>query len=233
MSPRVPQGGHDDLLRAALRAAVQSGPGGAGGIDSIQHRACAALYALVMAHPVDRRGRCRSCRRPGAVLGFRRRHCRVQGEVRVWFEQPEWFLRSLLVSELGLTDLPPAQGSATPTAAGDPGDTDVLPGIEPDPSDPRSEPVQTPAVPPPLPPRWFPRVGRPDPETHGGAGDDPEGPRSRRVPPGDPSLGPCRSLLLTGAEHGAWARGVAGVGAGAWCVPLPEHPGHGNAGAVR
>ncbi|MGH3901122.1 MAG: hypothetical protein ACRDTA_23310, partial [Pseudonocardiaceae bacterium] len=145
----MPQvGGHDALLRAALRAAVESGPGSEGGIDSIQHRACAALYVLVTAHSVDRRGRCRLCRHPGAVFGFRRRHCRVHGEARVWLGQPEWFLRSRLINELGLTDVPPAQDSATPTAAGDPGDTDVMPGIEPDPSDPRSEPVQTPAVPP-------------------------------------------------------------------------------------
>ncbi len=114
---------NDDPLREALRgvlvAAVESGPGGAGGIDSIQYRACAALYALLMAHPVDRRGRCRSCRGPGAVLGLRRRRCRVRGAARFWLlQQPAEFLRSQLACELGLTDLPPAQDSATPAAAG-------------------------------------------------------------------------------------------------------------------
>ncbi|MGH3925386.1 MAG: hypothetical protein ACRDTT_21435, partial [Pseudonocardiaceae bacterium] len=63
----------DDPQREALHgvvvAAMESSTGAAGGVDSIQSRACAALYALLMAHPVDRRGRCRSCRRPGAVLG--------------------------------------------------------------------------------------------------------------------------------------------------------------------
>ncbi|MGH3755272.1 MAG: hypothetical protein ACRDRP_21770, partial [Pseudonocardiaceae bacterium] len=63
----------DDPLHQALHgvlvAAVASGPGGPSGIDSVQSRACAALYALLVAHPVDRRGRCRSCRHPGAVLG--------------------------------------------------------------------------------------------------------------------------------------------------------------------
>ena len=110
---------NDDPLREALHsvlvAAVEASPGAAGGIDSIQSRACAALYVLLMAHSVDRRGRCRSCRRPGAVLGLRRRRCRVHGEARFCLlQQPAEVLRSRLVCELGLTDLPPAQSSVTP-----------------------------------------------------------------------------------------------------------------------
>jgi hypothetical protein len=140
-------------LRGALANAVLAGPGAAG-IGSGPWQVSAALYMLLMGHPVDRRGRCRSCRRSGAVLGFRRRRCRVHGEARFWLlQQPAEFLLSRLVCELGLTDLPPAQDSATHTAARDLGDTDVLPRAEPDPSDPRTEPFQTPAVPPPLPPR--------------------------------------------------------------------------------
>ncbi|MGH3871120.1 MAG: hypothetical protein ACRDSR_06310 [Pseudonocardiaceae bacterium] len=100
-------------LRGVLVDTIQARPGAAGGIDSLACQAIAALYALLMAHPVDRRGRCRSCRRPGAVLGFRRRYCRVHGAARVWFQQPEWFLHSRLVSELGLTDVPSEQGNAT------------------------------------------------------------------------------------------------------------------------
>lgn len=92
MSPNLHQVGNDDPLRAALRgvllAAVKSGPDAAGRIYSIQYRACAALYALLVAHPVDQRGRCRLCRRPGAVFGFRRHHCRVHDEARVWLQQP-------------------------------------------------------------------------------------------------------------------------------------------------
>lgn len=115
---------NDDPLREALHsvlvAAVEAWPGAAGGIDSIQSRACAALYVLLMAHSVDRRGRCRSCRRPGTVLGLRRRRCRVHGEARFCLlQQPAEFLRSRLVCELGLTDLPPVQSSVTP-ATGDP-----------------------------------------------------------------------------------------------------------------
>lgn len=106
---------HDPLrevLRGALVAAVEPGPGTMGGIDSIQSRACAALYALLTAHPVDRRGRCRACRRPGMGLG--RRRCRVHGQARFWLlQQPAEFLSARLASELGLTPLPPAQHGAT------------------------------------------------------------------------------------------------------------------------
>lgn len=116
---------HDDPLREVLRgvlvAAVEPGPGTAGGMDSIQSRACAALYALLMAHPVDRRGRCRSCRRPGVVvLRLGRRRCRVHGQARFWLlQQPAEFLSSRLASELGLTPLPPAQHGATLARAHD------------------------------------------------------------------------------------------------------------------
>lgn len=189
----------DDSLREALRgvlvAAVESGPGAGGGIDSIQFRACAALYALLMAHPVDRWGRCRSCRRSGAVLGLRRHRCRVHGAARFWLlQQPAEFLRSRLVCELGLTELPPTQDSAT---SGQLGDTDVLPRVEPDPSDRRTGPRQTPVVSPPLPPRRFPRAGRPD-QDHGGVGGARESPRLRRGPSEDPPPSPGRSPLLTG-----------------------------------
>jgi hypothetical protein len=64
---------------------------------------------------------------------------------------------SRLVSELGLTQRPPGQHSATLTAAGGGlGNTDVVPRIKSDPGNPRTEPVQTPAVSPPLPPRSSP-----------------------------------------------------------------------------
>ncbi|HEY6423750.1 MAG TPA: hypothetical protein VIY28_10985 [Pseudonocardiaceae bacterium] len=42
------------------------------GIGRVGCGACAGLYALLTAHPVDGRGRCWSCRRPG-WLGRRRR----------------------------------------------------------------------------------------------------------------------------------------------------------------
>jgi prevent-host-death family protein len=43
--------------RGVLLAAVESGPDAAGEIDSIQYGACAALYALLVDHPVDQRRR--------------------------------------------------------------------------------------------------------------------------------------------------------------------------------
>ncbi|MGH3692414.1 MAG: hypothetical protein ACRDRX_00135 [Pseudonocardiaceae bacterium] len=139
MSPNDPL---REVLRGVLCAAVESEPGAVGGIGSLQCRVFATLYVLLGAHAVDGRGRCWSCRRPGAVFGFLRRHCRVRGEASVWLQQPEWFLRSRLISELRLSDPPPAQGSPTPTSAGDAGvggDTDAVPRTEPDPGDPRSK----------------------------------------------------------------------------------------------
>ncbi|MGH3814345.1 MAG: hypothetical protein ACRDUV_18150 [Pseudonocardiaceae bacterium] len=189
-----------ERLRAVLVDAVQAGRGAAGGIGSVPCQASAALYALLMAHPVDRRGRCRSCRHPGAVLGCRRRRCRVHGEARFWLlQQPAEFLHSRLVCELGLTDLPPAQDSTSPTAARDLGDTDVVSGIEPDPSNPCTTPVQTPAIPPPLPPRRYPGAGWPDPD-HGGVEEHSDSPRPRRDPPpadAQPPPEDDRSLVLT------------------------------------
>lgn len=156
-----------ERLRGVLVDAVLAGHG-ADGIGSVSSQASAALYLLLMGHPVDGRGRCRSCRRPGAMLGFRRRRCRVHGEARFWLlQQPAEFLHSRLICELRLTDLPPTQSSATPMAVDDPDDTDVLPGIEPDPSDPRIEPVQTPVVSPPLPSRRRPGRGDRTPLTAG------------------------------------------------------------------
>ncbi|MGH3767134.1 MAG: hypothetical protein ACRDS0_18875 [Pseudonocardiaceae bacterium] len=167
MSPSDPL---REALRGVLVAAVSLGHGAAGGVDSLQCRVFATLYALLGDHPVDQRGRCRSCWGPGVVLGLRRRHCRVYGEASVWLQQPEWFLRYRLISELGLTNLSPAQGRVTPTAAGGVADgTGVVPWFEPGPP---SERFQTPAVSPLLPPHRFHGAGRPD-STHGGIGERP------------------------------------------------------------
>jgi hypothetical protein len=77
-----------EALRGVLVAAAQLGSGTGEGIDSVQYRAGAALYSLLVDHPVDRRGRCRSCRRPGAVLGLRRRSCRVHAKAQMWLHLP-------------------------------------------------------------------------------------------------------------------------------------------------
>jgi len=57
-------------------------------------RVSGALYALLLTHPVDQQGRCRLCRRPGAVLGLPRRRCGVHREASYWLRQSDWLLYS-------------------------------------------------------------------------------------------------------------------------------------------
>ena len=57
-----------EVLRGFVLAAIESGPcSGGETTGSVQWRACAVLYQLLSNHPLDRRGRCRSCRRPGEL----------------------------------------------------------------------------------------------------------------------------------------------------------------------
>ncbi|MGH3774717.1 MAG: hypothetical protein ACRDRR_03110 [Pseudonocardiaceae bacterium] len=78
------------LVCDALRQAVAAGPGAVSGIDSIRYRAAAVLYTLLLDHPLDRRGRCRSCRRSGAMIGPRRRPCRIHLRASYWLlHQPD------------------------------------------------------------------------------------------------------------------------------------------------
>lgn len=150
-----------DALRGVLLRAVHAGLGALDGIGSIQCQASAVLYLLLRDHPIDRRGRCRSCRRSGVMVGLRRRCCRIHLTASYWLlRQPDKAqLLSHLAGELGLDTAPPHgagsppdQSGPAPTARNDPSDTDVLPRIETEPLDPRIPPHQTPAVPPPLPP---------------------------------------------------------------------------------
>lgn len=189
-----------EVVRAALIDAVESGPGAVG---LVQHRAMAALYKVLLDHPVDRRGRCRSCRRPGAVLGRRRRRCRVHIETTYWLHQPdEEFLRSQLAGEFGLADPPPSGLNTAPKrrgtdagAADDRDDTVVLPAVDSLPSNGSIAVPQSPTVsPPPSLPGGFPRAGRPDPD-HGAA---------REPTPTDPGRAvahPTITSLPSGAGH--------------------------------
>ena len=172
-------------LRGLLLDAVRVGPSAIGGTDSAPCRAVAALYFLLAGHPVDRRGRCRSCRRPGAVFGRRWRRCRVYSEVSLWMYQPAEFVGTQLARELGpAAPLLPADANseipadrAIPVADED--DTNILPMIDSDPNDSLTT-SQSPAVsPPPFLPGGFPRAGRSDPD-HGGVG---ERPRTSPAPP--------------------------------------------------
>lgn len=88
-------------LRSVLRDGVQGGQDGADGIRSVQFRASAALYGLLVDHPIDRWGRCRSCRRRGAVLGRLSRRCRVHVKAQHWLHHPDGpFLLTQLAGEL-------------------------------------------------------------------------------------------------------------------------------------
>lgn len=105
-------------LRRVLREGVQAGPDAEEGINSLQCRVTGALYALLMAHPIDRHGRCRCCRRPGSVLGRRRQSCVVYVEVNHWLHQSDERLRARVAHQWGLTRSAP--GVATTPQAGQP-----------------------------------------------------------------------------------------------------------------
>ena len=124
-----------EALRGGLAAAVGSGRGD-GEIGSIPCRASAALYALLGDHPVDQRGRCRSCRSLRELLGRRSRICRVLVAARFYLYQPEDMLLRLLANELDQPATPPPSADAAPdpgrtpgAVLGDPDATDVLPRI--------------------------------------------------------------------------------------------------------
>ncbi len=89
------------LLCDALRETVHAGSDAVEGAGSIRYRASAVLYMLLLDHPVDRRGRCRSCRRSGAVIGLRRRPCRVHVRASYWLlRQPDDTLLSYVANEV-------------------------------------------------------------------------------------------------------------------------------------
>jgi hypothetical protein len=163
------------LLQRVLGDAVEAGPGAAGGIGSVACRATAGLYAVLIDHPIDRRGRCQSCRRPGALLG-RPRRCRVYITASYWLYQPDNVLLAHLARELGVGErLPPGAGAAptrsTATGAappGDPKDTDLSPKTA---ANSFAAPSPSSAISTPL----APRTDSPRPhgrtQDHGGAGE--------------------------------------------------------------
>jgi hypothetical protein len=197
------QTSHDllrEVLRGVLLAAIEPRPCHDDGIDSVQWRACAVVHQLLSEHPIDRRGRCRSCRRRGDVVGRRRRRCQVHIAAHFYLHQPDdAFLLSHLLGELELAETPPSGAVAAPHRCST-GDTDVLPAVEPCPGDSHSAPSQSPAIPfAGSLPGGFPRARWPDLD-HGGAGERPERPRSRRGPADDQGPPAQRSsMLLTGS----------------------------------
>ncbi|MGH3426258.1 MAG: hypothetical protein ACRDRI_07550 [Pseudonocardiaceae bacterium] len=89
-----------ELLRGMLRDVAQAGPYAPNGIGSVQFRATVTLYMLLVDHPIDRWDRCRSCRRPGAVFGWRWRSCQVRSKANLYLcRLDEVLLLSLLPDE--------------------------------------------------------------------------------------------------------------------------------------
>jgi hypothetical protein len=91
-----------DALCGFLRQAAKAGPNAVDGIGSIGCRASAVLYTLLLDHPIDRRGRCWSCRHFGAMIGLRR--CRIHITASYWLllQPDKTMLLSHLACELGL-----------------------------------------------------------------------------------------------------------------------------------
>ncbi|MGH3913983.1 MAG: hypothetical protein ACRDTC_11340 [Pseudonocardiaceae bacterium] len=140
--PTVYQTGYGlvrERLRGVLGAVVESGPGAEHVMGSVSWRVCAALYSLVEEHPVDRRGRCRSCRGPGALMRWGRRRCQVRVWACFWLHQPdETLLLGLLARELdqqpgpspGAKEQADRSGSSQAASALGSDTTDVLPRIK-------------------------------------------------------------------------------------------------------
>ncbi len=88
-------------------------PGVVQWVGSVRCRVSVTLYALLIAHPLEHEGRCRSCRGPGAVFG-RRYRCWVHREASYWLRQPEEFLHSRVAQQWGLADQSPVGAGAAP-----------------------------------------------------------------------------------------------------------------------
>jgi hypothetical protein len=137
-----------EALGDELRQAMQAGSS----VDPIRYRVSAVLYLLLRDHCIDRRGRCRSCRRPGAMITIRRQPCRILIKARYWLLHPpdQAHLLSQLATELPASpsatqhersppaDPTPALTSRATTAAF--GNTDVLLTL---PASPSTEPTRT------------------------------------------------------------------------------------------
>jgi hypothetical protein len=99
--PAVDQARHDPLcqmLRKVLMDAAQASE-----IGSVPLRACAALYGVLLDHPVDEWGRCRSCHRPGLVFGPQWHPCQLHRKVTLCLRHlDEVMLLDLLADERGV-----------------------------------------------------------------------------------------------------------------------------------
>jgi hypothetical protein len=93
------------LVREALRETVRAGPGAGERVGSIRYRASAVLYLLLLDHPIDERGRCRSC--PDVTIGLRSRPCHIHVRASDWLlHHPDEALLSHLARECGAGSVP-------------------------------------------------------------------------------------------------------------------------------
>jgi len=106
------------LVCEALRESVRAGPGALKRVGSVRYRASAVLYLLLLEHPIDERGRCRSC--PGVMIGLRSRPCQIHLRASDWLlhHPDEALLRSHLAEELGAGRVPPRAGAGAPPRSG-------------------------------------------------------------------------------------------------------------------
>jgi hypothetical protein len=88
------------LLRKVLVDRAQAGQGATGWIGSVEGRAMVTLYSLLREHPVDQWDCCRSCRRPGSVVGLRWRPCQVHAKAALYLQRlDEVLLLDVLAEE--------------------------------------------------------------------------------------------------------------------------------------
>jgi hypothetical protein len=193
------------LVFEALRKTVREGPGARDGGGSIRYRASALVYLLLLEHPIDERGRCRSC--PGLMTGLRPRPCRIHGKASdlLLYYPDEALLLAHLAEELGASRVPPGSAAGAPHWPGlivkartDPGGTDGPPRFA---GESHPDPLPTRAVPFWLPPGEALTTRRSDPP-HSGAEVHPAGARFA-VPhpdPGWPSVEHPRAFHAPGGQ---------------------------------
>ncbi|MGH3801650.1 MAG: hypothetical protein ACRDTD_16260 [Pseudonocardiaceae bacterium] len=89
-----------ELLRRVLRNAVQAGPGAAVGIGTVECQAVAALYLLLIDHPIDQRAAAGPAATWRRCSGRGGAGCRVYAKAIVCLHQlDEVLLRQLLAHE--------------------------------------------------------------------------------------------------------------------------------------
>ncbi|MGH3830072.1 MAG: hypothetical protein ACRDRS_06400 [Pseudonocardiaceae bacterium] len=171
------------MLRGVLSEGLHAGLGTEEGLGSPRCRFSGALYALLLEHPIDQRGCCRTC--PGGVFGLRARRCAVHLQVGYWLRQPDWLLYSRVADEWRVAPQPPLVGAAPESAArpANPADAGHRPRDQAGEARFAQSANADPDHPAP-PPRRPPGTGWSAPH-HGAAGDDPNGLWPRPVPPGN------------------------------------------------